>query len=171
MDIFSIIKSDHKKVQDTLESMLDTSSGDEQSRRQFTDQLRDLLLPHMSAEEALLYPLLMEEGDPELAMEAIEEHRTAKHVLSELESLSPGDAFWHARCQVLSELIEHHIDVIYCADWIVDLGPEGGADGGELIAAGTPEEVALEPRSHTGRCLAELIGRRAPELGSLRAAG
>ncbi|NLW87161.1 MAG: hypothetical protein GXY38_09835 [Planctomycetes bacterium] len=110
MDIFSIIKSDHKKVQDTLESMLDTSSGDEQSRRQFTDQLRDLLLPHMSAEEALLYPLLMEEGDPELAMEAIEEHRTAKHVLSELESLSPGDAFWHARCQVLSELIEHHID-------------------------------------------------------------
>lgn len=110
MDIFSIIKSDHKKVQDTLESMLDTSAGDEQSRRQFTDQLRDLLLPHMSAEEALLYPLLMEEGDPELAMEAIEEHRTARHVLSELESLSPGDAFWHARCQVLSELIEHHID-------------------------------------------------------------
>jgi excinuclease ABC subunit A len=65
-------------------------------------------------------------------------------------------------------VIEHHIDVIYCADWVIDLGPEGGPDGGELIATGTPEAVAGERRSHTGRCLKELIERhalrRAPKL-------
>jgi excinuclease ABC subunit A len=59
-------------------------------------------------------------------------------------------------------VIEHHIDVIYCADWVIDLGPEGGPDGGEIIAAGTPEAVAAEGRSHTGRCLKELIQRHAP---------
>jgi excinuclease ABC subunit A len=59
-------------------------------------------------------------------------------------------------------VIEHHIDVIYCADWVIDLGPEGGPDGGELIAAGTPEAVAREPRSHTGRCLKDLIARHSP---------
>jgi excinuclease ABC subunit A len=50
-------------------------------------------------------------------------------------------------------VIEHHLDVIKCADWILDLGPEGGHQGGQLIAAGTPESVALCPTSHTGRAL------------------
>jgi excinuclease ABC subunit A len=47
-------------------------------------------------------------------------------------------------------VIEHNLDVIKCADWIVDLGPEGGARGGRIVAAGTPEEVAQNPASHTG---------------------
>jgi excinuclease ABC subunit A len=51
-------------------------------------------------------------------------------------------------------VIEHHLDVIRSADWVIDLGPEGGAAGGEIVAAGTPEDVARAPRSHTGRALA-----------------
>ena len=51
-------------------------------------------------------------------------------------------------------VIEHHLDVIRHADHVIDLGPEGGAEGGEIVATGTPEEVTLVPRSHTGRALA-----------------
>jgi len=56
-------------------------------------------------------------------------------------------------------VIEHHLDIIKCADWVVDLGPEGGKQGGELVVEGTPEEVAACARSHTGRFLAPLLGR------------
>ena len=59
-------------------------------------------------------------------------------------------------------VIEHNLDVIKTADWIIDLGPEGGTGGGEIIAVGTPEQVAAEPRSHTGRFLAEVLARPAP---------
>jgi excinuclease ABC subunit A len=55
-------------------------------------------------------------------------------------------------------VIEHNLDVVKTADWIVDLGPEGGDAGGEIIVAGSPEEVAAHPRSHTGRFLAEVLG-------------
>ena len=51
-------------------------------------------------------------------------------------------------------VIEHNLDVIRAADWIVDLGPEGGRDGGRVVATGTPEAVAAVPESHTGRYLA-----------------
>jgi len=54
-------------------------------------------------------------------------------------------------------MIEHNLDVIKTADWIVDLGPEGGDSGGRIIATGTPEEVAAMPDSHTGRFLAPLL--------------
>ena len=55
-------------------------------------------------------------------------------------------------------VIEHHPDVIKNADYIIDLGPEGGDDGGEVVAYGTPEEVAKEDRSHTGRFLRDILG-------------
>ena len=54
-------------------------------------------------------------------------------------------------------VIEHNLDVIKTADWIVDLGPEGGSGGGQIIAVGTPEEVAVNPASHTGHYLARLL--------------
>jgi excinuclease ABC subunit A len=54
-------------------------------------------------------------------------------------------------------VIEHNLDVIRTADWIVDLGPEGGPRGGEVVAAGPPEAVALEPRSYTGRFLRDAL--------------
>jgi excinuclease ABC subunit A len=55
-------------------------------------------------------------------------------------------------------VIEHNLDVIKTADWIIDLGPEGGDAGGEVVAAGPPETVAAESRSHTGHFLAEVLG-------------
>jgi excinuclease ABC subunit A len=54
--------------------------------------------------------------------------------------------------------IEHNLEVIKTADWIIDLGPEGGAGGGAVVAEGTPEEVAANPVSHTGRFLGEMLG-------------
>jgi excinuclease ABC subunit A len=50
-------------------------------------------------------------------------------------------------------VIEHNLDVIKCADWVIDLGPEGGSGGGSVVAQGTPEQIAAEERSHTGRFL------------------
>ncbi|HEY2803054.1 MAG TPA: excinuclease ABC subunit A, partial [Actinomycetota bacterium] len=55
-------------------------------------------------------------------------------------------------------VIEHNLDVIKTADWVIDLGPEGGDAGGEVVATGTPEQVAANPASHTGRFLAEVLG-------------
>ena len=54
-------------------------------------------------------------------------------------------------------VIEHNLDVIKTADWIVDLGPEGGSGGGQIIAEGTPEDVAAMPQSHTGHFLADVL--------------
>ena len=54
-------------------------------------------------------------------------------------------------------IIEHNLDVIKTADWVIDLGPEGGSGGGQIIATGTPEDLAAEKASHTGRFLAELL--------------
>ena len=55
-------------------------------------------------------------------------------------------------------VIEHNLEVIKTADWVIDLGPEGGVRGGEIVAVGTPEAVAKEPRSYTGHYLAPLLG-------------
>ena len=56
-------------------------------------------------------------------------------------------------------VIEHNLDVIKTADWVVDMGPEGGAGGGRVVATGTPEAIAADPASHTGRYLAALLRR------------
>jgi excinuclease ABC subunit A len=69
-------------------------------------------------------------------------------------------------CRVLDRLvdaghtvivIEHHLDVIKRADWVIDLGPGAGADGGRIVAAGTPEDIARVAASTTGRFLASLM--------------
>jgi len=54
-------------------------------------------------------------------------------------------------------VIEHNLEVVKTADWLIDLGPEGGSGGGLIVAEGTPEEVAAVPESHTGRFLASLL--------------
>jgi excinuclease ABC subunit A len=56
-------------------------------------------------------------------------------------------------------VIEHNLDVVKTADWILDFGPEGGDGGGEIVASGTPEQVAANPKSWTGRYLAEVLER------------
>ena len=55
-------------------------------------------------------------------------------------------------------VIEHNLDVIKTADWLIDMGPEGGSRGGSVLAVGTPEEVALVDESHTGRFLRKILG-------------
>ncbi|MDP2822001.1 MAG: hypothetical protein Q8O52_04895, partial [Sulfuritalea sp.] len=57
-------------------------------------------------------------------------------------------------------VIEHNLDVIKTADWLVDLGPEGGDGGGRIVATGTPEDVALVKGSYTGRYLARFLAAR-----------
>ncbi len=59
-------------------------------------------------------------------------------------------------------VIEHNMEIIKSADWIIDLGPEGGEDGGYIVAVGTPETVARNDASHTGRCLAKVLAEDAP---------
>jgi excinuclease ABC subunit A len=62
-------------------------------------------------------------------------------------------------------IIEHNLDVIKSADYVIDLGPEGGEGGGRIIAKGTPEEVARSRESFTGRFLADILGS-SPALAS-----
>ncbi|HEY6374373.1 MAG TPA: hypothetical protein VIX90_02490, partial [Edaphobacter sp.] len=65
-------------------------------------------------------------------------------------------------------VIEHNLDVIKSADWVIDMGPEGGSGGGQIVAAGTPEEIAANPASHTGHWLAPILhlpsAKTEPEL-------
>jgi excinuclease ABC subunit A len=63
-------------------------------------------------------------------------------------------------------VIEHNLDVIKCADWLIDLGPEGGDAGGELIAEGTPEEICAHPDSETGKVLKRLLPVCGPARGA-----
>ena len=60
--------------------------------------------------------------------------------------------------------IEHNLDVIRCSDWVIDLGPEGGNKGGQIVVTGTPEEVAQHKTSHTGRYLKEVLKQHPPQL-------
>ncbi len=57
-------------------------------------------------------------------------------------------------------VIEHNLEVIKTADWIIDLGPEGGDGGGEIVATGAPEDIVRVKRSYTGQFLAPVLGRR-----------
>ncbi|UNK72165.1 excinuclease ABC subunit UvrA [Microbacterium sp. H1-D42] len=66
-------------------------------------------------------------------------------------------------------VIEHNLDVIKSADWVIDLGPEGGSGGGEILATGTPEQIARVEQSHTGRFLAEILDGRG--AAAIRKAG
>jgi excinuclease ABC subunit A len=60
-------------------------------------------------------------------------------------------------------VIEHNLDVIKTSDWIVDMGPEGGGGGGTVVTAGTPEDVANDARSYTGKFLGDMLGASAPK--------
>jgi excinuclease ABC subunit A len=54
-------------------------------------------------------------------------------------------------------LIEHNMDIIKCSDYIIDIGPEGGIGGGKIVASGTPEQVAANPQSYTGKYLKKIL--------------
>ncbi|HEY5913888.1 MAG TPA: excinuclease ABC subunit UvrA, partial [Verrucomicrobiae bacterium] len=66
-------------------------------------------------------------------------------------------------------VIEHNLEVIKCADWVIDLGPDAGDQGGKIVAEGTPADLAACEQSHTGRALREVLGRRANDSSKTRA--
>jgi excinuclease ABC subunit A len=68
-------------------------------------------------------------------------------------------------------VIEHNLDVIKCADWLIDLGPEGGDAGGQLVAAGTPEDLCANPGSETGKVLRRVLPSGAPATKASRSRG
>ena len=68
-------------------------------------------------------------------------------------------------------VIEHNLDVMKCADWIIDLGPEGGVRGGQVVAVGTPEQVAAHPTSYTGAYLAKVPGIVPEEVKAVEVVG
>jgi excinuclease ABC subunit A len=65
-------------------------------------------------------------------------------------------------------VIEHNLDVVSAADYVIDLGPEGGEEGGYLVAEGTPLDVAKSPQSYTGKFLAEMFGFPRPRTEDRR---
>jgi excinuclease ABC subunit A len=67
-------------------------------------------------------------------------------------------------------VIEHNLDVVKCADWVVDLGPEGGEAGGRLVAEGTPEEVAQAEESFTGHFLGRMLAAQRGRKAGARSA-
>jgi hemerythrin superfamily protein len=111
MDIFDVITTDHEKVKKILDQMQHTTPRGGKRREQLLHSLSESLLPHMYAEEQYFYQILLDETDEkELSFEAIEEHRAAKMVFADLQEAAPDDPRWAARCKVLKELIEHHIE-------------------------------------------------------------
>ena len=110
MDIYQIIKQDHRKVLDAIKKLEDTSDKAKSSRQQQLSNIRDDLLPHMHAEENLLYPYLLDKGnDRQKVLEAFEEHRVARSVMQDLETTPADDERWSAKLSVLNELLQHHI--------------------------------------------------------------
>jgi DUF438 domain-containing protein len=110
MDIFEAITSDHDKVKHLFEQMEHTSERATSRREKLLHSLSSALLPHMYAEEQFFYQVLLDEtSEQEHVYEALEEHRAAKMVLSDLTEAAVDDPRWPARLKVLKELVEHHV--------------------------------------------------------------
>ncbi len=107
----------------------------------------------LSGGEAQRIKLASELGKPATGhtVYILDEPTTGLHFADIHNLLNVLNRLTHAGNTVI--VIEHNLDVIKCADWIIDMGPEGGAGGGSVIATGTPEDIAAHPQSHTGRFL------------------
>ncbi len=110
MNIYDVLKSDHRMVLDSIQQIKNSSGQSKSERQQSFSKVRDNLLPHMYAEENYYYQYLMDHGGnrPKL-LEAIEEHRAARSVMQDIESTQADDERWMAKLTVLDELLRHHI--------------------------------------------------------------
>lgn len=110
MELSQMLKKDHEQVKQTLSKLAAAGNKGAKSRSSGLEKLVSLLVPHMKAEEKHLYPALIEAGEDDIAYRAIEEHKAAEKVLNDLQDLDVADAAWHGCCEVLQELVTHHID-------------------------------------------------------------
>lgn len=101
----------------------------------------------------LAYYLGMEKTQPTLFI--FDEPTTGLHFHDVKKLLSAFDALLRRGHSIL--IIEHNLEVVKCADWVIDMGPEGGAEGGRIVCCGTPEDIARCPQSYTGRFLARKL--------------
>ena len=171
------IKFKGKSIADVLDMTVEEAARTVQGGARGARQARDA-----EARRPRLYPCRAA-GDDALgrrsaAGEALEGAVAARHrAARSISSTSRPRACISTTCakllEVLHELvdqgntvvvIEHNLEVIKTADWIVDLGPEGGDAGGEVVAVGTPEEIAANPASYTGQYLKQVMDRRGKAL-------
>ena len=110
MDLFEMLKTDHDEVEKILEKMKETTTRAAKSRQSGLEKLHHLLIPHMEAEEEIFYPQLINAGETDVAYEALEEHKTARLVLQDLENMAADDVRWKPYMKVLAELVLHHVE-------------------------------------------------------------
>jgi iron-sulfur cluster repair protein YtfE (RIC family) len=111
MNAFDLLKADHEKVAGILESIEDTTERAVKGREELFTRLKQELDIHSRIEEEIFYPALEEEDETrEITLEAYEEHRLVKRLLSELEREPKDTEEWTAKFTVLKENIEHHVE-------------------------------------------------------------
>ncbi|MBN2152520.1 MAG: excinuclease ABC subunit UvrA [Candidatus Lokiarchaeota archaeon] len=145
MDFFA----NHPKIKQKLKTLLDVGMGYMELGQ---------IAPTMSGGEAQRMKLAKELSKPATGktLYILDEPTTGLHFVDIKRLLSVLQELVNRGNTVV--VIEHNLDVIKAADWVVDLGPDGGAKGGHLVAEGTPEDVARDEKSHTGRFLRKVLG-------------
>jgi iron-sulfur cluster repair protein YtfE (RIC family) len=147
MEIFDILKKDHRKVLEILEKLEGMSDRAGKTRQKQFTMLKQELLPHMAGEENYFYPYILDrttdKEQRQAVLEGIEEHRAARTVLEDSEKAGVSDERWQPDIKVLKELIAHHIDEE--EDTIFDAAREVIEDpeevGKEFMAAKKHEKV------------------------------
>lgn len=110
-DLFGVLKTDHARFKTLLERLTATTETAQKTRKEGLERFRGALIPHMRAEEQVLYPAMKGiEQTRDMALEALEEHHAAETVLDELSGLSVTDETWGAKLEVFREMLEHHIE-------------------------------------------------------------
>ena len=113
MTIYEVLKRDHRKVKDLLAKIEKTEERGQQKRAALFDELKNDLVAHSKAEDAILYERLEGSGDDEarkIALEAHEEHHVVEQLLDEMSELDAEDEIFMAKFKVLKEAVEHHVE-------------------------------------------------------------
>ena len=111
MNVFTLLKTDHKKVAGILEKIDSTTERGVKTREELFTQLKTELDAHARVEETIFYPELEKADEThDITLEAFEEHRLVKQLLAELEKMDKSDEQWTARFTVLKENVEHHVE-------------------------------------------------------------
>lgn len=110
MNIFQVLETDHSLIRDTLQELRETTIRSRKKREVKFGKLRDQVGEHLQAEETLFYPAIMERGEREEILEALEEHETVRIMLNQLAAVPVDHERWGAKLKVLGEILEHHVE-------------------------------------------------------------